>query len=81
MKCKALQQMVLSPVYGNCYVGNDLNFPEWGIEEARGIPNCGHSDNAAVWVVDWMEMAQNFSPNIQGELKGNLICVKTAWPP
>jgi hypothetical protein len=34
--------MVLSPVYGNCYVGNDLNFPEWGIEEARGIRNCGH---------------------------------------
>ncbi|WJX88820.1 hypothetical protein P8452_70864 [Trifolium repens] len=48
------------------------------IEEAHSIPNCGHSNNAAVWVIDWLDRDQTFTPKIQGELKENMIRVKTA---
>ncbi|WJX61833.1 hypothetical protein P8452_46886 [Trifolium repens] len=45
---------------------------------AHGIPNCGHRNNAAVSVIDWLDRDQTFTPNIQGELKENMIRVKTA---
>jgi len=30
-----------TPYYGNTF-GRDLGFSGWPIEEAKGIPNCGH---------------------------------------
>jgi hypothetical protein len=34
--------MVTSGVYGTTFIGWSLEFKEWPIEEAHGIPNCGH---------------------------------------
>ncbi|WJX13366.1 hypothetical protein P8452_03761 [Trifolium repens] len=67
--------MVTSGVYGTTFIGRSLEFKEWPIEEAHNIPNCGHSNNAAVWVIDWIDMDQCFTPNLQGE---NMVRVKTA---
>ncbi|KAK2409346.1 ubiquitin-specific protease ESD4 [Trifolium repens] len=75
---RTLQKMVSSSFYGTTFLGRSIEFNEWPIEEAHDIPNCGHSNNAAVWVIDWLDMDQTFTPNIQGELKENMIRVKTA---
>ncbi|KAK2382560.1 hypothetical protein QL285_070086 [Trifolium repens] len=75
---RTLECMVSAALYGTTFLGRSTEFNEWPIEEAHGIPNCGHSNNAAVWVIDWMDMDQCFTPNIQGELKENMIRVKTA---
>ncbi|MCI05261.1 Ulp1 protease family carboxy-terminal domain protein [Trifolium medium] len=70
--------MVSSGIYGTTFLGRFVEIGEWPIEEAHGIPNCGHSNNAAVWVIDWIDMDQCFTPNLQGELKENIVRVKTA---
>ncbi|KAK2353508.1 ubiquitin-specific protease ESD4 [Trifolium repens] len=75
---RTLERMVSAALYGTTFLGRSTEFNEWPIEEAHGIPNCGHSNNADVWVIDWMDMDQCFTPNIQGELKENMIRVKTA---
>ncbi|KAK2401310.1 ubiquitin-specific protease ESD4 [Trifolium repens] len=74
----ALQDMFTTEFFGSTFPGRMLGLDEWPIEEARGIPNCGHSNNAAVWVIDWIDMDQCFTPNMQGELKENMVRVKTA---
>ncbi|KAK2351781.1 ubiquitin-specific protease ESD4 [Trifolium repens] len=53
-----LQQMVSSGFYGTTFLGRSTEFNEWPIEEAHGIPNCGHSNNTTVWVIDWIDMDQ-----------------------
>ncbi|KAK2357116.1 ubiquitin-specific protease ESD4 [Trifolium repens] len=73
-----LDEMLSSGLYGNTFLGRSIYFKDWPIEEAHGIPNCGHSNNAAVWVIYWIDMDQYFTPNLQGELKENIIRVKTA---
>jgi hypothetical protein len=34
--------MVSSGFYGTTFLGRSTEFNEWPIEEAHGIPNCGH---------------------------------------
>ncbi|KAK2368808.1 ubiquitin-specific protease ESD4 [Trifolium repens] len=75
---RTLEEMVTSGFYGTTFYCRALEFKEWPIEEAHGIPNCGHSNNAAVWVIDWIDMDQCFTPNLQGELKENFVRVKTS---
>ncbi|KAK2449872.1 hypothetical protein QL285_009027 [Trifolium repens] len=42
------------------------DFQLWDIVEARGVPNCGNSDNSALWVAEWLNMQNSFSNNIFG---------------
>ncbi|KAG4982461.1 hypothetical protein JHK87_027210 [Glycine soja] len=47
------------------YDNNSFNetlppFDKWKIVEARGIPNCGQSENSALWVLEWMQMEEFF---------------------
>jgi hypothetical protein len=37
--------MVASPFYGTTFYDRNLLINDWPIEEARGIPNCGHRFN------------------------------------
>lgn len=76
--CKIIQKMVASKQYGNTFLGRAVEFGEWPIEEARGIPNVGRSDNAAIWLMDWIDMDCTFTPNLHGELHENIVRVKTA---
>ncbi|KAK2363006.1 ubiquitin-specific protease ESD4 [Trifolium repens] len=76
--CEHLHEVLASPFYGTTFWDRNVLINEWPIEEARGIPNCGHSNNAAVWLMDWIDMHQCFTPNLQGELKENTVRAKTA---
>ncbi|MCH80505.1 Ulp1 protease family carboxy-terminal domain protein [Trifolium medium] len=42
------------------------DFDCWDIVEARGVPNCGNSDNSALWVAEWLNMQNSFTNNICG---------------
>ncbi|RHN38519.1 putative Ulp1 protease family catalytic domain-containing protein [Medicago truncatula] len=54
-------------VYDGCMSFCALpDFQYWDIELATGIPNCGTSDNSALWVVEWMNMESSFTNNLMG---------------
>ncbi|WJX20628.1 hypothetical protein P8452_10164 [Trifolium repens] len=76
--CQHLHEMVASPFYGTTFFDRNVLIGDWPIEEARGIPNCGHSNNVVVWLMDLIDMHQCFTPNLQGELKENMVRAKTA---
>lgn len=45
-----------------------LNFGSWPVREARGIPNCGTSENLGVWVLGWIDLQEAFTPNLIGKV-------------
>ncbi|TKY73898.1 Ulp1 protease family, carboxy-terminal domain protein [Spatholobus suberectus] len=51
---------------------------EWHICEPRGIPNCGQSDNSAIWVLEWMQMQHSFVSTLYGILDEKLVRMKVA---
>lgn len=75
---KSLNRMVRFPYYGTTFDGRSIDFSCWPLEQAKGIPNVGHSDNAAAWLIKWIDMGECFTPNIQGELLENNIRIRAA---
>lgn len=68
--CKAttLTNIVNSPEYGAGYATCGFNFNDWKVKKVGGIPNCGSSENSAVWVLDWLERHQNFAYEVVGKV-------------
>lgn len=54
------------------------DFDFWDIVEPRGVPNCGHSENAGVWVCEWMNMQHFFNNQIVGVMEEKHIRMKIA---
>jgi hypothetical protein len=42
LQCQHLHEMVASPFYGTTFFDRNGLIGDRPIEEARGIPNCGH---------------------------------------
>jgi hypothetical protein len=68
--CKAttLTNIVNSPEYGAAFSSCGFNFNAWKVEEVGGIPNCGSSENSAVWVLDWLERHNYFADEVVGKV-------------
>jgi len=68
--CKATtwSNIIYSPQYGPKFVGRDYSFNAWKVEEVRGIPNCGSSENSALWILDWLERDNYFTNEVVGKV-------------
>ena len=68
--CKAttLTNIVNSPEYGSTYAACGFNFNAWRVEKVGGIPNCGSSENSALWVLDWLKRHSCFAEEVVGKV-------------
>ncbi|AES95273.1 putative Ulp1 protease family catalytic domain-containing protein [Medicago truncatula] len=74
---EVMSQMVNSSYFATVFMGCKLDFQNWDIKEARGIPNCGRSNNSLVWLLEWLEMEHSFNHNVHGTINENAVRMRT----
>ncbi|XLS68356.1 hypothetical protein HN51_019379 [Arachis hypogaea] len=54
--------------YAKCGIQDIVSFEGWEVGNAIGIPRCTNSNDSAVWVMQWMDVQQEFTPVIPPKL-------------
>lgn len=71
--------MLLDANYSIPFRNKRIDFMNFKIVDAYGIPCTGNSENSAVWVLEWLSMEQFFVPDLMyGNLVENSVRMKTA---
>ncbi|XLT94897.1 hypothetical protein HN873_016559, partial [Arachis hypogaea] len=64
----ALSEIISSEKYAKCGIQDIVSFEGWEVGNAIGIPRCTNSNDSAVWVMQWMDVQQEFTPVIPPKL-------------
>ncbi|XLT82721.1 hypothetical protein HN873_004474 [Arachis hypogaea] len=64
----ALSEIISSEKYAKCGIQDIVSFEGWEVRNAIGIPRCTNSNDSAVWVMQWMDVQQEFTPVIPPKL-------------
>ncbi|XP_057418940.1 uncharacterized protein LOC130713166 [Lotus japonicus] len=65
---RAISEIVSTGTYSRHLIHIAQKLKAWKIIEPTGIPNCGKSDDSAVYVMDWLQMEEDFNPQITCDL-------------
>ncbi|XLU27762.1 hypothetical protein S245_063828, partial [Arachis hypogaea] len=60
----ALSEIIFSEKYAECGIQEIVSFEGWEVRSALGIPRCTNSNDSVVWVMQWMDVQQEFTPVI-----------------
>ncbi|MED6150683.1 hypothetical protein PIB30_074747 [Stylosanthes scabra] len=55
-----------------------LLMPDWPVANVREIPNCSNSENSSAWVINWLQMQDEFKAFNHEPLKDLFLRGKTA---
>ncbi|XLT45075.1 hypothetical protein HN873_037679 [Arachis hypogaea] len=64
----ALSEIIFSEKYAKCGIQEIVSFEGWEVRKAIGIPRCSNSNDSAVWVMQWMDLQQEFTPVVPPKL-------------
>ncbi|MED6194368.1 hypothetical protein PIB30_027878 [Stylosanthes scabra] len=64
----ALSEIIFLEDYAECGLQELVNFEGWDVGNAIGIPKCTNSNDSAVWVIQWMDIQEEFTPVVPPKL-------------
>ncbi|MED6189916.1 hypothetical protein PIB30_100655 [Stylosanthes scabra] len=64
----ALSEIIFLEDYAECGLQKLVNFEGWDVGNAIGIPKCTNRNDSAVWVIQWMDIQEEFIPVVPPKL-------------
>ncbi|MED6127414.1 hypothetical protein PIB30_087890 [Stylosanthes scabra] len=74
---KAILKLANSNYMVRCYKLL-LEMGDWHVMDIHDIPNCVDSNNTSAWVINWLQLQDDFSMTIDGQLKDHVVRGKIA---
>ncbi|KAJ1376163.1 hypothetical protein SESBI_50233 [Sesbania bispinosa] len=75
---EVLSNMVASPTFPAELFSPYYEMELWDIKKPEGMPKCANGDNSAIWVLDWMSMADAFTANVSPQMNEKNVRMRVA---